>query len=177
MKFLNAGQMTIQIPTGKRTSIGWILSQPRTLCQQKQKRRMVGGHDPPHPSGGMNDVRSLEPADANSVTRSGGDNKGTSWSQTQRRISFTGRIPKRECSRVPHFSRVLCGRNGDFCQTDRLLASYLFGNIIALAVAAVFFTKPPTVICPMGVLTIPRVSLRTSNVSSLMVSHRLARTS
>src|SRR5580700_3528343 len=79
-------------PTGKRTTIRWILSQPRTLCQQKQKRRMVGGHHPPNPSGGMNDVRSLEQADANSMTRSGGD--GISWSQTHRKISFPGRIPK-----------------------------------------------------------------------------------
>ncbi len=71
MTFLSADQMKLQVPTGKRTTIGWILSQPHGLCQQEQKRRMVGGHHPPHPLGGMNDVRSLEQDDANPVEPGG----------------------------------------------------------------------------------------------------------
>jgi len=54
---------------------------------------------------------------------------------------------------------------------------YFLGTTTTLAVAAVFFTRPPTISIPMGVDTIPRLSLRTSYVSSAIVSHRLACTS
>lgn len=115
-----------------------ILPQGCGRCQQTQKRRMVAIPSVAFSGGVKNSV--FQPSDAIPLSQSRRDHRGLEPSHY---------FPADPLLRLAF-------------PDPSLRQNHLFGKTTARAVTAVLLTRPPTIIGPIGVYAMPRLSLRTS---------------